>query len=35
LYEQEEEEEEVMLEDSEGHLARFFEKPATGSIPSF
>ncbi|KAJ4212803.1 hypothetical protein NW759_011444 [Fusarium solani] len=36
LYEQEEEEEEeAMLEDSEGHLARFFEKPATGSIPSF
>ncbi|EEU35057.1 uncharacterized protein NECHADRAFT_44838 [Fusarium vanettenii 77-13-4] len=36
LHEQEEEEEDwVMMEDNEGHLMRFFEKPAIGSIPSF
>lgn len=35
LYLQENEEEDVTLEDSEGHLTRFFEKSATGSIPSF
>ncbi|RSL97938.1 hypothetical protein CEP52_010581 [Fusarium oligoseptatum] len=35
LYVQEEEEEEAMVEDNEGHLTRFFEEPVTGKIPSF
>ncbi|UPK92246.1 hypothetical protein LCI18_003181 [Fusarium solani-melongenae] len=35
VQEEEEEEEEEVMENNEGHIARFFEKPATGSIPSF